>query len=74
VRLDLIAARFAEGEIVTVEGLKDRGLVKKVGKNGVKVLGNGDLGHALTIQAHKFTLSAVAKIEAAGGKVEELTA
>ncbi len=74
VRLDLIAARFAEGEIVTIEGLKDRGLVKKVGKNGVKVLGNGDLAHALTIQAHKFTQSAVAKIEAAGGKVEELTA
>ncbi len=74
VRLDLIASRFAEGEVVTIEALKERGLVKKVGKDGVKVLGNGDLGHALTIKAHRFTKSAVAKIEAAGGTVEELTA
>lgn len=74
VRLDLIAKRFEAGEVVTVEALKERGLVKKVGKNGVKILGNGELGHALTIKAHKFTRSAVAKIEAAGGSVEELTA
>jgi large subunit ribosomal protein L15 len=74
VRLDLIAKRFEAGEVVTVEALRERGLVKKVGKNGVKILGNGDLGHALTVHAHKFTKSAVAKIEAAGGSVEELTA
>lgn len=74
VRLDLIAKRFEAGEVVTIEALKDRGLVKKVGKDGVKVLGNGDLGHALTVHAHKFTKSAAAKIEAAGGSVEELTA
>jgi large subunit ribosomal protein L15 len=74
VRLDLIARRFEAGEVVTVEALKERGLVKKVGKDGVKVLGNGDLGHALTVRVHRLTKSAAAKIEAAGGSVEELTA
>lgn len=74
VKLELVAKHFAAGEVVTPEALKERGLVKKVAKDGVKVLGNGAIEHALTIKAHKFTRSAVAKIEAAGGSVEEIKA
>ncbi len=70
VRLDRIAARFPAGAVVDLRALLDAGLVSKVEKDGVKVLGNGDLGHALTIQAQAFTRSAVQKIEAAGGKAE----
>ena len=39
----------------------------------VKILGDGDLGQALTVQAHKFSASARQKIEAAGGSCEEIT-
>lgn len=72
VRLDRIAARFTEGEVVDAEALKARGVVSKVGKDGIKVLGNGDIGHALTIRAAKFTKSAAEKIQAAGGTAEEV--
>lgn len=70
VRLDRIATRFEAGEIVDTEALKARGLVSKVGRDGVKILGNGEIGHALTIRAAAFTRSALAKIEAAGGTAE----
>lgn len=70
VRLDRIAAKFAEGEIVDVEALKARGLVSKVGRDGVKILGNGTIDHAVTIRATAFTQSARDKIEAAGGTAE----
>lgn len=70
VRLDRIADRFPAGSVVDAQALKASGLVSKVEKNGIKVLGNGDLAHALTIRASRFTRSAVAKIEAAGGKAE----
>ena len=39
-------------------------------KDGIKILGNGDLEKSLTVQAHKFSKTAVEKIEAAGGKAE----
>jgi large subunit ribosomal protein L15 len=63
-----------EGE-VTPEALAERGIVRGI-RNGrrVKILGNGDLSKALTVQAHKFSGSARAKIEAAGGRCEELEA
>jgi large subunit ribosomal protein L15 len=61
--------RFAPGTVVTPELLKEAGLVKKM-QDGVKVLGNGDIKHALTVKAHGFSKSAAAKIEEAGGKVE----
>ena len=51
------------------EVLFDEGLVKKLG-DGIKVLGHGDITRAVTVQAHKFSKTAVQKIEAAGGKVE----
>ena len=61
--------RFEAGTVVTEELLKDAGLVKQV-KDGVKVLGGGNLEKGLTVQAAKFTKSATEKIEAAGGKAE----
>ncbi len=60
---------FEAGETVTVDALIEKGLVKKV-LGGVKVLGNGELSKALTVQANAFSDSAKQKIEAAGGKAE----
>lgn len=60
---------FADGSIVGVEALGQAGLVKKL-HDGVKILGDGEITKKLTVQAHKFSKSAVAKIEAAGGKAE----
>lgn len=60
---------FEAGETVTVDALVSKGLVKKV-LGGVKVLGNGELSKALTVQANAFSDSAKQKIEAAGGKAE----
>ena len=54
---------------VTPESLAQRGLVKSGAR--VKVLGDGDIGKALTVVAHKFSRSARAKIEAAGGSCQE---
>ena len=61
--------RFEAGTVVTQEVLEAAGIVKQV-KDGIKVLGNGELKVALTVVADKFTKSAVEKIEAAGGKAE----
>ena len=61
--------RFDAGTVVTEQLLKEAGLVKQV-KDGVKVLGRGELSKELTVQAAKFTKSASEKIEAAGGKAE----
>jgi len=61
--------RFAAGTVVTPELLVESGLVKNA-FDGIKILGNGELRQALTVKAHRFTDSAAAKIEQAGGKVE----
>lgn len=63
--------RFEDGAVVDCTALFEAGLVKQV-KDGVKVLGNGELTKKLTVKAEKFSKSAVAKIEAAGGKAEVL--
>lgn len=60
---------FDAGSTVGLEAYATAGLVGAL-KDGIKVLADGDLNKALTIQAHKFSKAAVAKIEAAGGKVE----
>ena len=60
--------KFAAGSVVSEQELKDAGLVKQ--DLPVKILGNGDLGKALTIRAHQFSAGAKAKIESAGGKAE----
>ena len=60
---------FNDGEVVTPELLKERGIIKKQ-LCGVKVLGNGELEKKLTVKASRFSSSAVTKIESAGGKAE----
>ncbi len=63
--------RFEPGTQVTPAELVARGMMTKTeGEGLVKILGDGELGHALTVRAHKFSESARAKIEAAGGAVE----
>lgn len=57
------------GNEVTPELLKQNGMVRDL-KDGLKVLGMGDLKAKLTVRAHKFSKSAVEKIQAAGGKAE----
>lgn len=63
--------RFEDGAVVDCAVLEAAGVVKQV-KDGVKVLGNGELTKKLTVKAAKFSKSAAEKIEAAGGKVEVL--
>lgn len=60
---------FKEGSVVTPALLIEKGLVKKE-FDGVKILGNGELKVKLTVQAAKFSKSAVAAIEKLGGKAE----
>ena len=60
---------FENDTVVTIETLKEAGIVKNA-KDGVKILGNGELTKKLTVQANAFSASAVAKIEAVGGKAE----
>ncbi len=62
---------FEAGSTIDPAALLDAGLLKK-GAARVKVLGNGELGVALTVRAHRFTRAAARKIEAAGGKAETL--
>ena len=61
--------RFEDGAVVTPAAIKEAGLVKQI-KDGIKILGNGDLEKNLTVQAHKFSKTAIEKIESAGGKAE----
>ena len=60
---------FEAGTVVCPKALKEAGLINKE-LDGVKVLGNGTLEKAITVKAHKFSKSALAAIEAAGGKTE----
>ncbi len=61
--------RFSPDSHLDMEALKNAGLVKKV-KDGVKLLGDGEISHPVTIQVHKVSKTAREKVEAAGGKVE----
>lgn len=65
-----VATLATLGKVVTPEILLQHGLVHR-GKP-VKILGNGDLAVAVTVSAHKFSKTAREKIEAAGGRCEEL--
>ena len=60
---------FNDGDVVTPALLKEKGIVKKQ-LDGIKVLGNGTLEKKLTIQAHRFSKSALIKIEESGSKAE----
>lgn len=60
---------FKDGDVVTPEVLKERGIVKKQ-LCGIKVLANGKLEKKLTVKAHKFSNKAIEEITKAGGKYE----
>ena len=61
--------RFEDGAVVTIASLVETGIIKNP-KDGVKILGNGELTKKLTVQVNAFSKSAVEKIEALGGKAE----
>lgn len=61
--------QFEEGTVVTPALLKEKGIIKKQ-LSGIKVLGEGELEHKITIQANKFSTSALEKIEKSGSKAE----
>jgi len=60
---------FEDGSVVDIATLQDKGLVSNP-RDGVKILGNGEIDKKLTIKVHQFSKSAIEKIEAAGGKAE----
>ena len=61
--------RFENDTVVTIELLMETGIIKSA-KDGVKILGNGELTKKLTVEANAFSEGAKAKIEALGGKAE----
>lgn len=70
VNLERLAV-FREGAEITPEALVEAGIIKRADEL-VVILGRGELEYPLTVKAHRFSGSARAKIEAAGGVVEEL--
>lgn len=58
-----------EVEVITPEVLVERGIIKKI-KDGLKILGEGEIKKPVTIKAHAVSKTALQKIESAGGKVE----
>ena len=61
--------RFEDGTVVTIETLVENGVIKNP-KDGVKILGNGELTKKLTVKANAFSASAEEKIQALGGTTE----
>ena len=66
VNMGVLDELFADGEIITPELLLEYGIIQKI-YDGLKVLGDGEVTKKLNIKAHKFSKSAVEKIQAAGG-------
>lgn len=64
-------AGFDAGTVLDAQALKAAGVIAKIGRDGLKVLGNGELTVALTVRAAKFSAGARSKIEAAGGTAAE---
>ena len=64
-----LEARFENGAVVDAAALIESGAIKNA-KDGIKILGNGELTKSLTVKAAKFTAGAQEKIEKAGGKAE----
>ena len=69
VNLDLLAAKFDAGTVITPELLREQGLVPR-GKAPVKILARGDISKKLMVRAHKFSGKAAEKLAAAGGNAE----
>ena len=63
---------FASGATVDPDGLVEAGLIKRAERARVKLLGDGEVPHALTVRVHAVSESAKAKIEGRGGRVEVL--
>lgn len=68
INLDVIETHYEEGETVSEETLKAKGLLKGKGRSP-KVLGRGEISKKLTFEVEKVSASAAAKIDAAGGKI-----
>jgi len=62
---------FPKGSTVSPDTLIERGVIKKV-RDGVKILGGGELSHVLHVTAHFFSQTARDKIKQSGGTIEEL--
>jgi large subunit ribosomal protein L15 len=60
---------FEDGAVVDIDALKAKGLVSNA-RDGVKILGNGEITKKLTVKVNYFSASAKEKIEAAGGNAE----
>ncbi|NWG13575.1 MAG: 50S ribosomal protein L15 [Acidobacteria bacterium] len=71
INLDRLSA-FEPGAEVTPQLLKERGIIRSL-KDGLKILGSGELTQSLRVSAHKFSRSAIEKIEKAGGSVALIT-
>ena len=69
INLGVLNDRFEEGDVVDVEALIETGIVKNP-KDGVKILGNGEITKKLTVKVNAFSATAKEKIEAAGGSAE----
>jgi large subunit ribosomal protein L15 len=74
VNLRDLAARFPADSVVDPDALVAKGLIKKAGRRAVKVLADGDIGHALVFKTHRISESAREKLVAAGGRVEVIPA
>lgn len=71
VNVQALARGFPAGAEVTPESLRAAGLIKSM-RHPVKILGEGELDRSLTVRAHAFSKTALAKIQAAGGATERL--
>ena len=71
--LNVAALNDLEGDEFTPESLLAAGVLRKVKKAGLKILGNGELTRKITIKAHVFSKSALEKIQGAGGSAEVIT-
>ena len=74
VNLRDLAARFPADSVVDPDALVAKGLIKKAGRRAVKVLADGDIGHALLVKTHRISEAAREKLVAAGGRVEVIPA
>ncbi len=70
VNLQELEEKFSADEIVNIESLTKKGIVKGKGEFFVKILGNGNLSKKLIVQVHKISETAKGQVEKVGGKVE----
>ncbi|MBI4404219.1 MAG: 50S ribosomal protein L15 [Deltaproteobacteria bacterium] len=71
VNISALDSNFENGDTVDPEKLIEKGIIRK-SSNAIKILGDGNLAKKLVVKAHKFSKSAIQKINQAGGSVEEI--